>query len=160
MHKKLKIWRSICLRHYKYLFVLEHQGKEGELSRTDQKGHWTPCSAVWALSDKLVTEDELVAWQLHCWLSIWKRVRLEYLGDLSNNADHKSWGCACWMVLLRICYLESGGAGWRVEGKKGEGREIKIFHLYGSVHFGSHFSPTCLPHLQNTGNACFLLILF
>lgn len=46
-------------------------------------------SSVWALSDKLVTEDELVAWQLHCWLSIWKTVRLEYLGDLSNNANHK-----------------------------------------------------------------------
>lgn len=40
---------------------------------------------------------------------------------------------------------------WRARwGERKEGREIKIFHLDGSVHFGSHFSPICPPQLQST----------
>lgn len=45
----------------------------------------------------------------------------------------------------------SGSVIWRARcGEKGEGMEIHIFYLDGSVRFGICFSPTCPPHLQNT----------
>lgn len=62
--------------------------KEKKGNEVEQITKGTECRAHQRGIYLIVTEDEPVAWRGHCWLSMWKRVRLEYLG-LSNNANHK-----------------------------------------------------------------------
>lgn len=74
------------------MLVLQHQvlrKKEKKGNEVEQIRQGTECRANLCGIYLIVTEDEPVARRVHCGLSMWKRVRLEYLGGLGNNANHK-----------------------------------------------------------------------